>query len=683
MAIAANPIIALVMAFCMMLSPAAGYQADDEVPALTATFETIDGMNLSAGLNKTESGLPVVFIDANGLGLTLTGETGYLADDTGTYAVPVSELLERFSSAALNIPEPTEDDMMALMIFAQGVMEGVSTDAFTFSVMGNGMSFAFDLDKLAHDLHTVVPSVLTTYASYLNPTMEKYSPYLFGDVVTAEQLAQAWPELGLDQVETGLSAKLTVLQSGDTLTLIGSVAEVNFVAKIGEDSFSIEMTTADGTTYAFDTADFETVAQLLGETMQHITADAFSFEQTSNGNSGRYEVITTTIRLDTAALNTDLNRGLASTIAANSATVDGLLNKYRSWIALMTNDHHAARMTASSLVEGINNGATLINLPETTGELAMVVDQYNETITVDSYLGNVTLDGKIFVSIYGTPSASFIMTVNDRYDPVVINFDYAGDRYSSTMTLSSNIELFDLFRTLTISTKDYFDYEWHLSTDTNVIRADYSDEEQYMALKLGPVNAKFHIDENDATHFDFYAPEFFAELHIDEYGSNVNFDSTIGGFDYAENYYGFNLNGYLVDHYRYRSTFGLSFTDSYSNSGLTGYLNTSYGETYEMSLHNTGIDIIINGDLYTVRAIDVGDYSKVGLTLSMSDQVIATLVLGETDTQVTLELYQGSDISVTPFCKLTIDADPAPYVAPTDVTVVDAMTFLEKVDELF
>ena len=676
----ANPIIALVMALCMLLSPATGITTDAELPALTVSLETAEGMNLSTGITKTAAGLPVIFLDSNGMGLSLSGETSYLSDGTGTYAVSADELVQLIASSMQSIPQPTEDDIKAIAILAQGLMGGVSAEAFSLNMMGTGMSFVFDLDQLAHELHTVVPNVLTTYAAYLDPTLAKYTPYLFGEVITAEQLAQAWPQLGLDQVNTGLSAKLTMLQSRSGITFIGAVADVNFVANLREDGFSVDVTTADGTTYAFDTADVLTLVEILATATNSISSNAFSREQVTALNENYYKITTTTIKLDTAALANDLNRGLAYAIANNASTVDQLLNKYRSWIALV-DEGLAAQLSAATLSQAFNGG--LIELPAAKGELVVVANDYDRSVAVDGYFANVSLNGS-YINGRGSSeqSASFTLKITDRYMPVIINVDYVADRYGSVMNFASNQKLFDLFRTLTISTQDRYDLQWHLSTDTNVLSADYSDEEQYMSAKIGPVNAKLHLDENDAAHFEFYAPEFFVDLHADEYGS-FNVDSTIGGFEYAENYNGFTFNGYLNNNYRYRTTFGLMLTDSYRNSSMTGYLNTYDGEQYSFTMHNNGIEAVINGELYTVRALEMADSNKVGLTLSYNGAVMATLVLTNADTKITAELYQGADVTVTPYCKLTLDAAPAAFVAPADAIVVDAMTFLQKVDALF
>lgn len=679
-----SSIMALIMALCMLLSPAAGYDTQD-VPAMTATIETSDGLRVSAGLTKTlgtltEAGLPTVFLDCNGQGVTLTGETAYVTDGTGTYAVPVEELISLFSSGVQSMPEFTEDDLSALMIFAQGVMSGVSTDAFSFSVMGTGLSFSFDLDTLAHELHTVVPNVLNAYASYLDPTLTKYTEYLFDQPITAQQLAQVWPELGLDQVSTGLSAQLTVLETANALNIIGSIADVNFVLKLGEESLSLDLTTADGTTYTIDTADFATIAQIVSTATSYISTNAFSYEQTTTRDESYNDVITTTIKLDTAALSDDLNRGFAYAVALNSDTVDQLLNKYRTWIALL-DEHLARRLTASFLIDAFNSNS-LISLPAETGELVVVCNSGTGAFVVDGYFANITLQGTVFDSSYSS-ACSFILTYADRYDPLVLSVDFVDDPYEGqALTINSNVMLFNLFHTLTYTNSDYgYDLEWHVTTDTNALRIDFSDEEQYAGVKVGPLNAEFRVDENDFAHLELHLPEFFAELHTDDYGS-IHFDSTIGGFDFTETRYGYTITGYLADHYRYRTTFGLTMSDSYDSQSLSGYLNTSDGIVYEASLHSTGIDLIINGDLYTIRAFDVDDADKVGLTLSMSSTPIMSLVLGSAESQVTAELYQGTDITVEPVIKLTLDADPAPYVAPADVTVVDAMTFFTKVDEL-
>lgn len=674
----ASSIISMLLALCMFFTPAALTASDCEITPATITLESADGLSLSGGLTLSADGSPAIFLDANGNGLSATGDTAYVTIAGTSYAVPVEDLLQLLAASSMSVPAPTEEDMMALMAFATGLLSNAPRDAVSMSVISNGLSFSVDVDKLCDYLHTGVPTMLNTYASYMDPVLEKYSPYLFGEVITSAQLAEVWPQLGLDQVETGFSAQLNVIQSRNSVMLIGQVADVSFMATISESSLSASVTTADGTIYAIDTADFATIAAILAEVPQQITTDAFSVVETYTVNESGHRIDTLTCKLDTTTLSRDLNRGLAYTFTMHSTEVDQLLNKYRSWFAL-TDESLAERLSARFLTDAFNQG--LISLPALTGELCITHNRRTQDYTVDGYLGAVTLNG-VICNDYRDTTASFTLTYPDRRNDFVLSLDYSesyDDGLTCTVHCSENLLG---FRTLTFYMNDqYGRINWNLTTDTNVLRATYSDFEQHLELKLGALSASLRVDENDALHFDLYSPQFFTSLHVDE--SSFNLDTTFGGIDYAENRYGFVLNGYLIafdSYYHARTTFGLSYVDSWNESSVTGYLNTSSGESYRMSLHRNGIDLSLDGTEYAIRPVKTDDPYKTILTIAENGKIIMTCVLTETRASVIAQLYDGTDVSeaAVPMYTLTLDAAPEAFVAPADATVVDAMTFLEK-----
>ncbi|MGN0794401.1 MAG: hypothetical protein ACI4MG_08040 [Aristaeellaceae bacterium] len=668
----------MMLALCMFFTPAALTASDCEITPATITLESADGLSLSGGLTLTADGSPAIFLDASGNGLSATGDTAYVTIAGTSYAVPVEELLQLLAASSMSVPAPTEEDMMALMAFATGLLSNAPRDAVSMSVIGNGLSFSVNVDKLCDYLHTGVPTMLNTYASYLDPVLEKYSPYLFGEVITSAQLAEVWPQLGLDQVETGFSAQLSVIQSRNSVMLIGQVADVSFMATISESNLSATVTTADGTIYAIDTADFATIAAILAEVPQQITTDAFSVVETNTVNESSHRIDTLTCKLDTTTLSRDLNRGLAYTFAMHSTEVDQLLNKYRSWFAL-TDESLAERLSARFLIDTFNKGTVF--LPALTGELCITCNQRTRDYTVDGYLGAVTLNGVICTNSMDT-TASFTLAYPDRYNDFVLSLDYSesyDDGLTCTVHCSENLLG---FRTLTFYMNDIYGWmSWNLTTDTNVLRATYSDFEQHLELKLGAISASLRVDANDALHFDLYSPQFFTALHVDE--SSFNLDTTLGGIDYAENREGFVLNGYLIDfdsYYHARTAFGLSYVDSWNESSVTGYLNTSSGESYRMSLHANGIDLFLDGTEYAIRPVKTDDPNKTTLTIAENGEIIMTYVLTETRTTVIAQLYDGTDVSeaAVPMYTLTLDLAPEAFVAPADATVVDAMTFLEK-----
>lgn len=674
-----SPLVALMLVLSMLVSPMAGYNTSlvSELPAFTVSVNSSEGDAASAGINQTTAGDPVIHFDMNGQGLAITDENAYLNDASGVYSVPVSEVLNLIASMQ-TIPEPTEEDLQALLIFAQGVLGSISPTSFNLSMMSTGMSVTIDVDKLFDELDAGVPNVLTSYAQYLDPTLQKYSAALLGQTLTCADLASAWPQLGLSEINTGLKAQLTVLQRGNQTTIIGSISDVNFMATVSSTGFKLDVTTPDGVTYTLDTADVAVLAEILQGVLSGITAEAFSYGTVTERDANRASVFTTTITLDTTALANDLNAAMADAITTNSDTVDTLLNKYRSWIALF-DASTASQLTAESLSQAFTNG--LISLPAASGKLTVAEHVYTNTIIVDGSFAGVELTGKLNER---EGSGTFALTYDDRYEPLMLTLDCYSYRDSMQFSFNSNISIFGLFRTLTLSVEDSYDLEWSLTTDTNVLRAGYSDEEQYMEAKIGPVNAKFHMDEDDFYHLSFYSPVFFADLHSSDSGFNLA--TTFGGLNYAESRYGFQLDGYVNDNDYRRSTFGLTSRDLYSKETLSAYLYTSDGHDYTLGYDGSSMTLCLDGMTYIVKEIKTGRSDQIGLSLTspnLANPNILTLLITATDTVLTADLYQGADTTVTPYLSVSLDIDPAAMTLPTDVTTVDLNTFMNKLNSLF
>jgi len=676
-----SPLVALMLVLSMLVSPMAGYDTTlvSELPAFNLTVNSSEGVSASAGITKTTNNDPVIHFDMNGQGIAVTDDNAYLSDVTGTYAVPVSEIVKIAATAMQSIPEPTEQDLQALLIFAQGVMGSISQQSFNLSMMSTGLSVTIDLDQLFDELDVGVPNVLTSYSEYLNPTLQKYSAALLGQALTCSDLASAWPQLGLSEINTGLKAQLTVLQRGNQTTIIGSISDVNFIATVSNTGLKLDVTTPNGVTYTLDTADVATLATILQNVPYGITAGAFNIATTAEHDPAtRASIQTTTITLDTAVLASDLNRSIADAISKNSVAVNTLLNKYRSWIALFDADT-ASQLTAESLCEAFTNG--LITLPAATGELSVTSNSYTMITTLVGNFAGFELTGKLNQR---EDSGTFALTYDDRYNPLMLTLDFYAYRNTTQFTFNSNVSIFGLFRTLTLSIEDSYDLEWSLTTDTNALRAGYSDEEQYMEAKIGPVNAKLHVDEDDFIHLSFYSPVFFADLHGSSSGFNLA--TTFGGLNYASSRYGFQLDGYLNDSEYRRSTFGLTSRDLYSKETLSAYLYTSDGHDYTLDFDGSSMALYLDGTTYIVKEINTGRNDQIGLSLScpnLTNPDILTLLITTTDTVLTADLYQGADTTVTPYLSVSLDIDPEAVTLPADVTTVDLNTFMNKLNNLF
>lgn len=660
-----SPIVALLLALSMLFSPAA-YTTPSDVPEMTVTVTRADGESISGGLVKTTDGIPAMILNVLQESLLITGDASYYSDGTVTYTVSADELMKLAGSAFQTLPEPTENDMNAIMLFVQGVAEGVSTDAVSIAAMGNGMSFSIDVDQLAKDLNTAVPNTLTTYAAFLDPTLAKYSQALAGETITCKQLAAAWPELGLDQVRTGLAGSLTVVPNRDSISIVGKLAGVSFMAKITETGFNGSITTPDGKVYVLDTADLLVLAEVLSEVPSVMTNAGFSV--TEEGD-------TTTIKVDLAALSTDLNRALTLAVALHSTEIDELLNKYRTWFELIDEDF-AAQLTAANLAKAFQQGA--ISLPPYKGELTIEQDYETRTYNVNGYFGNTTLTGKYHSR---EDVGSFLLAFNDSYEPLYLTLDIATDYNTTSYSLSSSLPVLELFNTITLYVDDSYDAQYTLTTDTNVLRLSYSDDEQYMEAKLGPVNLSYKMDEADVNHFELYTMDFFARLLVAE--DRFALDTTVFGLDAALNNDGFSMNGYVYEDFDpdyVRHDFGVHYNE---DTMLSAYLAADgrNESCYALTVMPQYASVSFDGDTYTVTPYYGAEMEAYIIAKNGVPGLSVTGEVSENEEEITFKVYQGLDLTAQPAFTIVLDTTPDKVKVPADVIVVDPATFVEKAED--
>lgn len=658
-----SPIVALLLALSMLFSPVA-YDSPSEVPEMTVTIIRADGQSISGGLIKTEAGLPGLILNGLEESLLVTGDASYFTDGTATYTISAQELMKVFGALTQPLPEPTENDVNAILLFVQGIAGGVSSDALSIAPMGEGMSFIIDVDQLCKDLNTAVPNTLTTYATFLNPTLAKYSQALAGEVITCEQLAAAWPELGLDQVNTGLKGNLSVVPSRDSLSIVGSLCDVSFVAKVTETGFSCSITCPNGKEYVLDTADLLVLAEVLSEVPSVMTNAGFSV--TEEGD-------TTTIKVDLAALSTDLNRALTLAVALHSTEIDELLNKYRTWFELIDADF-AARLTAANLAKAFQQGA--ISLPPYKGELTIQQDYETRTYNVNGYFGNTTLSGKYHSR---EDVGSFLLAFNDRYDPLYLSMDIATDYNTTSISLSSSMPVLGLFNTMTLYIDDSYDAQYTLTTDTNVLRLSYSDEEQCLEAKLGPVSLSYRLDEAEVNHFELYMMDFFARLLVAE--DHFALDTTVFGIDVSKSRNSVIIDGYFYEEFdpdfdRYE--FGLHYNDE---TMFSAYLSDGRYENYALTVGDAFASFAYNRDTYTVTPYYGAEMEAYIIAKNGVPGLSVTGEVSENEDEITFKVYQGIDLTAQPAFTIVLDTAPDKVKVPADVIVVDPATFVEKAED--
>ncbi len=664
----ANPAISLLMALLMFFSAALGagtaVNGSTEIPEVAVAAITAEG-TFDFAMGPTADGTPALVLKAPEHSLYITAENVYLVDAEGTWTLPTAQLLS--GSASL-----TEEDAMALFGLFSAVAAGISSDALTLAPMPNGFSLVLDVDRLCAELNQTIPQVLMEHEATVNPLLAKMT----SGTLTCADILRAWPELGLNRVHTGFTLKLTVLEQRDgSITLLGSLCDANFIAKISEDGLDLSVTGPDGVSYQLNTDDFAVIAELLSQVT--ITEAALGTTITEGTDAHGHRTQTSTIRLDLTALARDLNASLAKIIGENRDTVDALLNRYRGWIALY-NPTLAASLTADSLISDLNSG--LISLPDEVGEVTMVLNTDMNTYAVTGHFFDMTLTGG------GAESAgSYTLTIGDGDNPLLLSLDFV-EEYSYSMvdmhyTLTCSEPVLGLFRSITFASKeeasdDAYDsqLEWALTTDTNVLRVTFSDAEQLMEAKVGPLNASFGVDEeNEAIHFDFDVPGFFLSGHT--FANGFVLDTPWLGLDYAESRTGFTLNGYFAtdDGYLARTTFGADF---HERSVLYAYLN-GYGMDYTLTFSpNSMVFTFTDGrDVYTFMP----DYIREMFVVTHNGEPVCTVA---TETQAdgvqAIFVYDGLDSGAAPVLTLLIDTAPEAIRLPAGGAAVDVKTFCEK-----
>lgn len=674
-------ILTVLLTLSMLVSPMPGVSSS-ELPCFTCAVDftgEADDSDVTLGLVRTIDGDPAFVLMRNDGTLYLTGEQAITAlADGRALAVPTVDLMAMLYGLNGSIPDPTEADVNAIMAFAQSVMSVISPEAFLLVPAGDFFVVELDVDALLADLHTGIPQLLTTHAAQLDPTVQKYSLALTGRAFTCEQLAAMWHELALGDVCTGLTLRLSVLPQQDgSITFLGSVSGFTFIGRVGEEGFDLRFTTPDGVSYQLDSADLATVSLLVTQACQSISSEALSFTPDQYTHPTGAALSTYTITLNSTNLARDLNIGFAEAIRSSADTVNALLNKYRSWIALF--DPQAAEtLTAASLADAFDSG--LIFLPHAIGELCFTNHESANVMEVRGYLNEATLTGKCF---YGSePSGSLLFTIDSHDTPFTLDADYHISGDCATVSLTSSRPILDAFSTITLMLEEgRRGSGFCITTDTNVFRMAFNAPEQYMELKVGPFNAYLRQDASDVYHVNVYHPEFFADLQAcDDF---VSLDSTFVGLDFARSRNdSFVINGYVAPDTDNRYDFGLNLHESggYMGRFANGYLIGNDVNASAVYVSDS-LYITVNGELYSV----VRDSETSALLLCYNHGICATIYPEITSDLVTLRIYRdyaGKDNTLPPLCTVTLDPDPAPLALPSGAQSTDADFFIHTLTNL-
>ena len=667
----ATQLITLVTALLMFFTNVSGITMADNSSAIRVGVEGAQlGMNrLTFGI--TEDGTLTGIINRNENELYITEDNLYLTLRTGeAYTISTQDLLTGLGAGLYSLPVPTEEDAMAVAYLAMNVVQSVSPTALSLVSVGEGFTFAVDVDRLVADLDTAMPQALLRCSSMLDPVLAKYTLPLLGVSITCEQLAYVWPELGLSEyVCTGLKAELTLIPRGDGFTALGNMAGMTFLCRADSNGFDLSFTTPDGVNYQLSSADIMTALSVLADMPADlITPDAFNITEAFVTNEFGDLVRTQVITIDTVVLASNLNAGIARTLNRNADVIDPLLIKYNSWMRLLFPRRYAS-WTASDFAAAFNRGA--IELPEIRGSITITDENTYTTVkgTFRTFLGDITVSGLYDSYNRGRyTNASGTVTINAGGTPVILTMTLRSDDAGQHLTLSSSHSIFGLFSTISFTAEEYYEYisspyssysyrqngeRYSLTTDTDVLRFTF-DTLHSLTLKVGQLHAALYPVGRDGLYGTLNLPDFYADMTFND--SGMSLDTPYLGFDLSANYSGLTVNGYVAeDPDEERVPFALSF-DYYTNTIDFSMLDMQYG---------------LQGD------------SRTGNIRIMADGEVAYTIVNVQDTphNALVEVYTGSDITtIGPVAILYLFTDLGPIALPENAVPVNVDEFFYQIE---
>lgn len=698
----ATPFISLILALTMLFSSGAISTGDFSPFAVEMAA---NGETVSFGMVETTEDTPAAYLSHDGETFYLTGEKSVLVGQSGAAYTPTPELSALLGTAMGLPPQPTEADVNALTSLFTGLMANISPDALSLAPTGNGFTFVADVDQLLDELETAMPQVLNTYAAQLDPLVRKYSVALTGRTLTCAELAAAWPQLGLSQLQTGVTLQLTVAeQDNGNVTILGKVCDATFIGSLRQDGFNVRFNTPDGKSYQLDTADLAVVAQLLGDLPQQVLAQ--SVTTTTEGSTQ-----TVTILVNTPVLARTLNQELARIVRENTETVDALLNKYRSWIEL-ADAEVGANLTADRLAMALTAG--IIELPEVIGSLSVVQDDSDITVFNGRFTGDmgvVTITGTAAMDDLTAQSITYTITSDSGEGaPFMVTCTGHFAEENETLTYTFSEPVFGLFRTLNFAFKSYAYYDFYgrteeefiqelydeyyawsfyqdyygsveeyieetmeyylvsgttlsVTTDTDAVRL-YLSEEPRLEVKLP--DFYFFFGGETEGRISLQVPEFYLDFLFTDIGMRL--DTPVFGLSASE----YSLDAYIAED-NDRINFGIQMNEDEVLTHayiLGGDLNYSLTNIVDGDTILLGID----DEAYFIDIVDSNTF-----TVSNDGEVVYTLKVevNADHTAETYRLYNGANTSAQPMFTVTVDLDPDAVTLPAFCQMVNAEDFIE------
>lgn len=651
------------LALSMLLTPVFG---SVELPAFTLTVDgtATQQQDLSFGVTETTGGEPVVFLSHwdDGCYITTDGLT-FTANDAA-YTISAHELARFIASAANQLPQPTEEDLQAVALLGRELLASITPDSFSFVPRGDGFALYIDVDHLLAEIDSAVPQLLRTHARQLNPTLQKYSAFLLGMPITANDLAELWPALGLGELRTGLTINLSVIPTANGVNVMGSVAQFSFVARILEDGFELRFTTPDGVVYPLDSADFLTLVDVFADLPLQVLASSITAAMNETGD-------TITIQIDTTLLARNLNNAIAGTISANADVVDALLQKYSPWLALVSPE--LTNLSAAAL-NSLFAQQQPIALPAITGQVS--VTDAHPTYTIDGSFvgpfGALTFTGRLQ---NGSRSALNTLTVilDDGRETFRATLNHTLEDNMHRVTLAFSQPVLGLFRTLTfnLDTSSYGPCI-DLSTDTDTLRLAWHPD--YIRVNLLGFSACYRYIRGVETYMHLALYDLFITLTSTD--SSLLLDSTYFGLNARAKDNAFILSGYFTPDQDVRYDFGLDCHPGVGNIGL--YHGFVSGDDTDLSFTLSDHSLFVTVDDTAYSLIPQADNNS--LVLYRDDEALMTILGQANGDAYTLLFYEGQDLTALRFT-IVLDLDPAPITLPTRCRPIDVYTLIDALSD--
>ncbi len=622
-------------------------------PAYTLTLSDPDGNAIVSGIGKTADGVATAYTMSPEVSLFVNELALILADETGVSAVSTEALLTALLAAS-QLPELSDEDLNALMTAGFDLLTTLmNSGAISFSMLGSMVNLHVDVDAFFRTLHMAVPLVLNRHAANLNPLLDKVCTYLFGAPLTCADLASLWAEIGLNVVQTGVTADLSV-QLGNNIIVMGDIMGCSINAQYSAANglqFSLRPA-GSSASLVFRTADFITLGNILAAipTVERENID--------------WDVTITRISIT--------GERIAQVLEENAPVLNRLIADYTPWLQLI--DPSVPVLT----VQDVNEAAAWEQLGSLL-DLTITANDVTESVKAEGHLGTAALRFSLCEG-YSNMTWHAMLDAPNRYDPLLLTLSGVTEHSGSTYTLYSSQAILGAHTiTLRQDTRYPQNTPFAITTDTDsfhfIARQD-EDAAQRVDIKAGPLALCFSMVDDLVT-ASLTAPEFYANLSTN--ANRVSLDTSYFGLDYTETHGAVSIEGYVSDGWWDMSAF--SFLLDENAEICTFSIQDCDGENIHVTYRDGELTLQAEGDPVQFLRKQEGRYLMTAngepvLTILFEQDITAQGVAFQ------VRLVQG-DATEGPAYVLRLAFYSDPVQLPENAVEVSPEEFLQKLMELF